>query len=210
MGDSEGIAIEQRESSPIEIRLMGRVQVWRNGTPVSDAAFGGRQARRLLAILAARRGQVVTRDVLIECLWPDSRPSRPGANLNAIVGRLRKAVGEPKLVHTVPNGYVLAEDDRWVVDIETFERGVLHGLELLRSNHLREAAVVLTDVLATWEDPLPEEAYRDWAASFIRRLEELYRDALEAAARAASAIGDHEVALGYAREAASQDRKSVV
>lgn len=184
---------------------MGRFQVRRYGRPVPDSAFGGRQARRLLAILAVRRGQVVTREVLIESLWPRSKPSRPAASLNAIVGRLRKALGEPDLVHTVPNGYLLADDDRCVVDIEPFERDVLHGLELLRSNHHQEAAVVLEGALTSWEEPLPEETYSDWAADPIRRLQGLCLDALEAATRAASAIGDHKAALRYGREATSRD-----
>lgn len=166
-----------------------------------DGAFRGRQARRLLAILASRRGRVVNRDSLIDFLWEESIPADPGANLNAIVGRLRKALGTGDLVHTTPNGYSLVDDDRCVVDIERFEHDVKHGLELLRNRHDREAALVLSASVEAWDEPFGEERYSDWAAGPIRRLEELYIDALEGAARAASADGDHTEAIRHAREA---------
>lgn len=172
---------------------------------MQDGAFGGRQARRLLAILASRRGQVVNRDTLIDFLWGESIPADPGANLNAIVARLRKALDSGDLVHTTPNGYSLVDDDRCVVDIERFERDVRHGLELLRNRNYREAALVLAGSVEAWDEPFGEERYSDWAADPIRRLESLYMDALEGAARAASAHGDHTEAIRHAREAMSRE-----
>lgn len=166
-----------------------------------DSAFGGRQARQVLATLAARRGQVVSRDSLIDFLWDESMPANPGANLNAIVGRLRKALGAGELVTTTPNGYSLADDNRCVVDIELFERDVRYGLELLRNGHSREAALALNETIEAWDEPFGEERYGDWAAGPIRTLEELHIQALEAAAQAASANGDHTRAIVHAEEA---------
>lgn len=170
-----------------------------------DNAFGGRQARRLLAILASRRGQVVNRDSLIDFLWDESVPADPGANLNAIVGRLRRALGTSDLVHTTPNGYSLVNHDRCVVDIERFERHVEHGLDLLRNHHIREAALLLSGAVDAWDEPFGEERYSDWAAGPIRWLERLYTDALEGAARAASADGDPTEAIRHAQEAVSRE-----
>lgn len=185
---------------------MGRFQVRRKGIPVPDRNFGGRQPRRLLAMLALQRGEVVTRDALIDALWPRGRPDRPGANLNAIVGRLRKALEERDLVQTAANGYVLTDGNACIVDIEEFERAVHDGFDLVRRNLPREALSILSAALDSWDQPLPEETYTEWASDSIGRLRSLRLDALEAAASAASRSGNHRPAIRYAREAVDGDK----
>ena len=52
----------------MRIRVLGPVEVERDGAPV---AVGGPQQRRLLALLVAQRGRVVSTERLVEALWPD-------------------------------------------------------------------------------------------------------------------------------------------
>ena len=61
----------------LQIDVLGRFAVRRNGEPVAFSAFGGRLAQRVVRILACRRGELVTRDFLIEALWGDAPPADP-------------------------------------------------------------------------------------------------------------------------------------
>jgi uroporphyrinogen-III synthase len=63
----------------------------------------------LLRLLAARPGQVLSRAVLMRALPGDSRD---GHAVEVAVGRLRTALGDPRIVATVvKRGYRLAVDD---------------------------------------------------------------------------------------------------
>ena len=77
----------------LEIRLLGRFVVVRDGSEIAAAGFGGRKVRALLRILTTRRGELVSHDVLTEMLWGDRPPSDPVANLQVLVNRARRALG---------------------------------------------------------------------------------------------------------------------
>jgi DNA-binding SARP family transcriptional activator len=71
-------------SHALEIRLLGRFVVLRDGREVPAADFGGRKVRALLRILLTRRGSFVSHDVLTELLWEDRPPADPAANLQVL------------------------------------------------------------------------------------------------------------------------------
>ncbi len=77
--------------------------------------------RQLVRILAAERGRVVSRDALIEALWGEQLPADPGTNLNVVVNRARRALGEPELIQTASGGYLLRDGTEVLVDVERFE-----------------------------------------------------------------------------------------
>lgn len=52
----------------LEIDLLGRFAVHRDGEPVPAGEFGGQLAQRLVRLLVTRRGEVLTREALIESL----------------------------------------------------------------------------------------------------------------------------------------------
>ena len=86
----------------MEIRLLGGFSARRSGEEIASGAFGGRLARRLLRILLTRRGGFLSRDFLTEALWPRTPPADPVMNLNVLVKRARRGLGDPGLVLTGP------------------------------------------------------------------------------------------------------------
>jgi DNA-binding SARP family transcriptional activator/tetratricopeptide (TPR) repeat protein len=76
----------------IAIRLCGRLEVAPDGRDVSER-LPGRQGRLIVAYLAAERGRPITRDELIDLLWPSDPPARPGEVLDSLLSKLRRAVG---------------------------------------------------------------------------------------------------------------------
>ncbi len=183
----------------LEIRLLGRFVVVRDGSEIAAADFGGRKVRALLRILTTRRGEFVSHDVLTEMLWGDRPPSNPVANVQVLVNRARRAVGRPDLLVTGPRGYSLAEGHDCVVDTEQFLRLVA------AADAIDGAAAVAAyrDALAGWRgEPLSEDTYANWATEYRYRLTRARQQALERAAQLALTGGQVRAAVEFASTAA--------
>jgi DNA-binding SARP family transcriptional activator len=185
----------------VEIDLLGRFSVRRDGREITLGEFGGRLARQLVRILATHHDRVVTRDALIRALWGDSPPADPDANLNALVSRARRALGHGALIETVPGGYLL-RGAHVVLDVEEFESAVSRARHAFNVGDLAAASAAVEAALAHWPgDPLPEDAYDEWAQPLRDRLHRLHQDALETGAPAALAGGDARRSAELARDA---------
>ncbi|MFI8917366.1 BTAD domain-containing putative transcriptional regulator [Streptomyces sp. NPDC053513] len=158
----------------------------------SDVTIGGPRVRALLTVLALRAGRVVPVPDLVDEVWHgDEPPADAPAALQALVGRLRRALGRDRVV-SAEGGYRLdarPED----VDVRRFERLAAEGLAALGAADPARAAALLDEALGLWRGPafadLPDreaEAAR-WEA---RRL-----DARRARLDAALALGGAEAAL---------------
>lgn len=190
------------EAQPIELRLLGRFVVLRDGREVPAAEFGGRKVRALLRILATRRGALVTHDALTELLWGERPPADPAANLQVLVNRARRALGRPQLVVTGAGGYALAAGPGCVVDAEQFAAAV----ETAAARTGREGLDAYAAALAQWAgEPLAEDAYADWARNYRERLVRVRQDALERAAALALELDDTSRAVEFAAAAAAAD-----
>lgn len=185
----------------MEIDLLGRFAVRRDSRVIETAEFGGRRVRQLVRILAAERGHVVTRDALIEALWAEQLPADPATNLNVVVNRARRALGEPDAIQTAEGGYVLRSGPEIVVDVEQFERHVLLALDAHSTGDLAAASSAAQAAIQLWDNPFPEDAYADWARAHRDRLERLQQDALEVAATARLSMGNAREAVNLATEA---------
>lgn len=175
------------DAAIISIRLLGRFAVERGGQEIPLGLFGGRLARQLLRLLALRRGTLVPKDQLAEALWPENPPVDPAGNIEVLVSRVRRALGERALVRTGPGGYVLADGDRCWVDAEAFLTAVRDGRTALTVSPAH-ALTSFRTALGIWHgDPLPEDMYANWAQADRRRLFLSYLDALDGAATAALA-----------------------
>ncbi|MEV5356928.1 BTAD domain-containing putative transcriptional regulator [Streptomyces sp. NPDC052693] len=116
----------------------------------SVVPVGGPRLRALLTALALRPGRVTTPGTLIDEVWADDPPQDAPAALQALVGRLRRALGKDA-VTLEPGGYRLAagQDD---VDLFVFERLLRHGTDALAGDPAR-AERHLDDALALWHGP---------------------------------------------------------
>ncbi|MGH3860435.1 BTAD domain-containing putative transcriptional regulator [Actinokineospora sp.] len=184
----------------VEVCVLGRFAVRIDGDEVDAAAFGGRLARRLIRLLVARRGSVVSRDALVEALWPRSPPANPDANVNVLVNRARRALGDPALIRTVAGGYLLAEVASLTVDAQSFADGVEAARKRLDPDPAGALATAET-ALRFWGEPWAEDADADWARSPRERLDRLRQECLELAATAALRVGHHVRARELAEDA---------
>ncbi|MEU9924713.1 BTAD domain-containing putative transcriptional regulator [Streptomyces griseoluteus] len=174
---------------PVRYRLLGTTQALRpDGTPVP---VGGARLRALLTVLALRAGRTVPAGVLVDEVWGAAPPADAPGALQALVGRLRRALGADAIA-SVDGGYRLtaAPDD---VDLARFDRLIGDGRRALDDADPAKAAALLDDALALWRGPvladLPDRT-ADAARWETRRL-----DALRARHTAALALGHAESSL---------------
>ncbi|WP_416070731.1 BTAD domain-containing putative transcriptional regulator, partial [Streptomyces sp. ME02-6977A] len=131
-------------------RILGTTQVLRpDGTAVP---LGGARLRALLTVLALRAGRAVPAGLLVEEVWAGDPPADATGALQALVGRLRRALGADS-VASADGGYRLAAapDD---VDLHRFDRLAGEGTRALADGDPAKAAVVLDDALALWRGPV--------------------------------------------------------
>ncbi len=172
------------EPASITIRLLGRFAVSRDGQDIPLRTFGGRLARRLLRLLALRRGTLVSKDLIAEALWPKDPPADAAGNIEVLISRIRRALGDRTLIRAAPGGYVLADDDRCRVDVQQFLGAVQAGRACLAARPA-EALGWFREALDIWHgEPLAEDTYADWAQADRRHLCLAFLEALEGAAAA--------------------------
>ncbi|MFD4635592.1 ATP-binding protein [Streptomyces sp. NPDC058284] len=170
-------------------RVLGSAQAIRpDGTP---APVGGARLRALLAALALRAGRTVPVAVLVDEVWAAEPPADASGALQALVGRLRRAIGADA-VASLDGGYRLRADPD-DVDVFRFDRLVADAGRAVADGDPAKAATLLDDALALWTgEPLADlpEHTAEAARWHARHL-----DARRARMTAALALGRAEQAL---------------
>ena len=172
----------------LEFRLLGPLEVLEHQAVL---ALGGGRQRCLFAVLLLRANEPVSSDRLIDALWPGRAPPTAAKTIQVYVSRLRKELGEGRLVTRAP-GYLLRVDPG-ELDLDRFER----LLGEARTDEPETAARKLRGALALWRGPaLGDLAYEPFAQPEIARLEELRLVALEQRIEADLACGRHRELIG--------------
>ncbi|MFD4021957.1 BTAD domain-containing putative transcriptional regulator [Streptomyces sp. NPDC058576] len=129
--------------------VLGTTRALRDdGTAV---ALGGARLRALLTVLALRPGRTVPAGVLVDEVWDGDPPADAAGALQALVGRLRRALGRGA-VESVEGGYRLAAPPD-AVDLHRFERLAGEGSRALEDGDASGALAVLREALALWNGP---------------------------------------------------------
>ncbi len=129
--------------------VLGTTRALRDdGTAVT---LGGARLRALLTVLALRPGRTVPAGVLVDEVWDGDPPADAAGALQALVGRLRRALGH-SAVESVEGGYRLAAPPD-AVDLHRFERLAGEGSRALEDGDAAGALTALGEALALWNGP---------------------------------------------------------
>ncbi|WP_329116428.1 AfsR/SARP family transcriptional regulator [Streptomyces sp. NBC_01465] len=164
-------------------RLLTTTQAVRDdGTAVP---LGGSRLRALLTVLALRAGRTVPVGVLVGEVWDGEPPADEAGALQALVARLRRALGHGA-VASDDGGYRLCADPD-DVDLYRFERLAGEGTRALEAGDPVKAAALLEDALALWQGEvladLPDRT------ALAARWEARHLEARRASLAAAVALG---------------------
>jgi len=184
----------------LEYRLLGNLEVVRDGAPVD---VGGAQPRTVLAMLLVAGGRVVPAESIIGALWGEEPPDSAAGTLQSYVSRLRRALlpggarGEAaKVLAWDPPGYKLAVADD-ALDTRRFEALAEQGRAVLLAGDPGAARALLAEALDLWRGPaLLEFSHLDFAWGFAARLEERRLVATEDRIDADLRLGRHAAVIG--------------
>ncbi|MGH2829686.1 MAG: tetratricopeptide repeat protein [Actinomycetota bacterium] len=188
---------------PVEIRTLGGFMVLRNGVPASQSDWQSRKARDLLKVLVARRGRPISREQMMELLWPDEDPERLANRLSVAQATVRSILDPAKAFeanHFVPadREAIALDPSNIAVDVYSFIDGATMGLSGRRlgssvaaSEHLMAAERLYVG------DFLEEDPYEEWAVSLREEARTLYIQVARALAEDATASRDDDSAVGY-------------
>ena len=185
----------------MEFRLLGPVEAVRDG---QSLPLGGSKPRALLALLLIHANEVVSRERIIEALWPDRAVSSAAHSLDVQVSRLRKALAPEGRVVTEARGYLLRVE-REEIDVVRFERLLETARQANAAGAPRDAVGAIDEAAGLWRgDALGEFRYEDFAQAEVDRLDDLRLLALEERVDAKLALGRHD---GLVAELESTVRK---
>jgi DNA-binding SARP family transcriptional activator/ABC-type transport system substrate-binding protein len=179
-------------ASRVEFRILGPVELGLEGRSV---ALGGPKQRAVLALLLLSANRVVSRDRLIQELWPDHPRGGADHALKLQISRLRKALsaiedGRPRLI-TRPPGYVLRVEPG-ELDLYRFEQLVAEARQALDRGDAERAADRLRSAESLWRGrPLADLEFEPFARVDVERLEDLRLAAVELRIDAELALGKH-------------------
>lgn len=194
---------------PLRVRLLGPIEVTRDGQPVE---LGGPAQRAVLAHLALDCGHVVPVDRLVDRLWADEPPPSAVGTLQGLVSRLRRVLEpqrRPGAAATVlvsePPGYRLALPRDWV-DVFVFEELATAGRLAAARKHPSSALESFDAALACWQgQPLGGIAQTPATAGIVARLLEARAHVVEDRFVTLLALGRHSEVVGPLREAVAVD-----
>jgi DNA-binding SARP family transcriptional activator/Tfp pilus assembly protein PilF len=131
---------------PVEFGLLGPLRVVSGGRELWIRPGG---QRTLLAALLLKANRIVSVDELVGRLWDTVPPPKPKAALHAQVARLRRALGTPDPIQTVPGGYRISIQPGQL-DLERFDILVRRASE---AEDPAEQSRQLSEALALWRGP---------------------------------------------------------
>ena len=163
---------------PVTIFTLGRFSLLINGEPANFGRKAPRRPLELLKVIIAQGGREISISRLTLLLWPDVDGDKAVRSLNITLHRLRKALGDDRVL--VLSDGKLSLDARYCwIDVWTFER-LLGGMKrLLRgavdSNRLYQLEGLVENSLALYQDHfLVREEMTSWSVSMRERLRSKY------------------------------------
>ena len=195
-------------SAPIlYVRLLGGLDVRIGEQQVDMQAFSRQKTKTLLALLVLARGRELSRERLLETLWPDSPHGCAIKNFYSVWSQLKRGLDYEG---TCP--YLLRDQGGVRLDARLLRSDVAELDSICRSLSFGEID------LDRWRDHLeaidgsysgdllPSESVNDDIAAARRRLRINLVDSLVCASGRLLESGEPRAALWFAREAAGRDR----
>ena len=203
------LAVVARATPAVSIRSLGTFQVLREGAPIPNNAWQSKKARDLLKILVTRR-RPVSRDHLMELLWPGVEPARSGNRLSVLLSTVRDVLASPPrdtdaMPLVTKGNTVWLDRTRASIDVEEFLSHAGTALEAHRRGQADATDRLLAAESEHTGDFLEEDPYQEWAEPVADEVRATYIALLRAVVFRLRAAGDVERAVRYSLRLLEQD-----
>jgi DNA-binding SARP family transcriptional activator len=185
-------------TAPVLICLLGGFRLLIRGQQVVLRGRGKGEA--ILSRLALRSNEVISRDSILDTIWPGSEPMLAGQSMNSLVYSLHKLArhalsGAPAILYT-GGGYQLNLVAGVGVDVAIFDRLASDGREHMRTGHADAAIAAFSRAVRLYRGDLAADT--DLFAIIEReRLRALYLTLLSDLADYHHARGDYGACLAH-------------
>jgi DNA-binding SARP family transcriptional activator len=177
------------------LRTLGGLQLDRDDRPLDGAAIRARSLA-LLAFVASRREQGMSRDKVLAYFWPETDTDHARNNLKQTLFIMRRTLGEEVIISA--GSFFRVDAAHLAADVWEFEAALDRG--------------ALEDAVAHYQGPFLDGFYVSRLAEFGRwveakrgRLAWRYQEALEALAARSAAGGDTHGAVMWWRKVVEHD-----
>ncbi|MBI3460719.1 AAA family ATPase, partial [Candidatus Acetothermia bacterium] len=203
----------------LQVYTLGTFSIRRGETPITDLDWKTQKNKTLLKILITHRGHPLSKDQLIEWIWPELDVAAAGRDLRVAVSRSRQVL-EPDLsrssqssfILTIPAGYAWNTKAVCWLDAAEFEALCSELDRDLQLENLEHQLAIAERAKALYRgDYLEEDRYADWATAKREELSEIYFALLTRMAEIHARQGRYRRSIALCREvlAASACRESV-
>ena len=179
----------------LNIVTLGKFEVGQRGQCIDKSAWNQRKAGELFRLLLFSAGHTLTRDEIIEMLWPDKSIVQAQPLFHRATSQLRRVL-EPDLPDKFPSRYLAVDEGRVTLHLPP---GSNIDFEELEQHICREE---WTEALALYGgDLFPDDRYAEWTAAARERLTQLYLRVLIIQAQLDFNAADYTTALDRCRRA---------
>jgi len=201
--EAESVSRTTSPDRPL-VRVLGTFEVV--GLDGHPASWTSRKARELLKLLVSRRGAPVTRESIMDALWPDDDPRALSNRLSVALTTVRRAFDPERRAAAdefiaSDNRTVQLRIDRIVVDAEQFLTSAGDAL----ADQSGDIDVVRDAVDRFRGSAIADEPYADWATAFRAEVHSAFVRVARLLAERAEARGDDLVAADTYRKILGED-----
>lgn len=195
----------------LEVRFFGRFELLHQGQPLPLGRNG--KAKTILKYLLANAPRPVSRDCLMDWLWPESDPRRARWSLNSAICAVRKLLSQKRsaqhlgdLVLYEAGYYRLSPDLRVSSDVHEFEAHHRNGRLLEEADQASDAAAEYEKAVELYRDDyMVEDLYEDWTLIERERLSDVHMDTLDRLARHYAESGRDREAINVCYQTLKKD-----
>ena len=198
------------DEAPCRVRLFGTFEAWVKHRHVDSKAWSTRKSRLIFAMLVVRRGQDVSRDQILEYLWPGMDEARARNNFYVHWSAMRKALmGETRsacpYVENI-GGLCRIASDLVTSDLEEFESQLARARQADAAGDLASALAGYHRVAEIYTgDLLPGDLYDDWFSALRDKCRQEHSDSMLRASRLLDEAGNTQKAIQLLRKALAYD-----
>jgi PAS domain S-box-containing protein len=199
------------EMTHLEVFCLSVLRVTSSGKQVQR--WQSKRAKAVFEYLIARRGSPVSRDILMETLWPGSDPEAAANNLRLAIHSLRQTLlpllNQKKDFQSIlfsEGGYLINPEIHIVIDVEEFEYLWDQGRGFEKDGKTAEAIQVFKAAEILYHgDYLEDEIYEEWTITQRESLKDTYLLILAKLADYSMNQADYESCITYCQKTLRKD-----
>lgn len=188
------------------IGVLGRFEV--GAADGTTPRWTSRKARELLKILVAARGTAVSRERIMDILWPGEAPALLSNRMSVAISTVRRAL-DPSRIHPSSHYLRAGRDvlqlnrERLEIDVESFLLAAHDAID--DTSQGRDAA--LANAIARYAgDAFADEPYAEWAEQLRYEAQTVFGTLCRLRAESAALRGDQLLAAELHRRVLTVDR----